>query len=126
MKLVDTSYWVQALRRHGDPTIRAGMTALVTAGEAAWCAPVRLELWAGIGGDTERRILHEFEQVIPDLSITDEVWQEACDLAKLGRQNGKTFPVMDMLIAACARRHRVELVHADQHFDEIAKLQIGK
>src|SRR5512140_1628791 len=126
MKLVDTSCWVQAFRRQGDPAVRARLVALVTAGDAAWCAPVRLELWAGIGNDNERRILREFEQVIPEFAVTGEVWQQACDLADLGRRHGKSFPVTDLLVAACAWHHRVELEHADRHFDELAQLRSRK
>lgn len=126
MKLVDTSCWVQAFRRQGDPAIRARLVALVKAGDAAWCAPVRLELWAGIGNDNERRILREFEPVIPEFPVTAEVWQQACDLADLGRRHGKSFPVTDLLVAACAWHHRVELEHADRHFDELAQLRSRK
>jgi predicted nucleic acid-binding protein len=126
MKLVDTSCWVQAFRRQGDPAIRARLVALVKAGDAAWCAPVRLELWAGIGNDNERRILREFEQVIPEFPVTTEVWQQACDLADLGRRHGKSFPATDLLVAACAWHHRVELEHADRHFDELAQLRPRK
>jgi len=123
MKLVDTSCWIQAFRRHGDPSIRTHLEELIKSGEAAWCASIRLELWAGIGGEKERRVLREFEAVIPDYRITDEVWQTACDLAASGRRHGKTFPVTDLLVAACARHHGIELEHADRHFVELAKLQ---
>lgn len=126
MKLVDTSCWIQAFRRQGDPVIRARLAALMKAGEAAWCAAVRLELWAGIGNDEERRVLREFEQVIPELPITEQVWQMACELADRGRRQGKRFPVTDVIVAACAWRHHVELDHADQHFVELAQLRSGK
>jgi len=126
MKLVDTSCWIEALRRNGDPAVRARVTALVTAGEAAWCAPIRLELWAGIGDDKERRVLREFSRVIPDYQVTDEVWSDACELADLGRRHGKTFPVSDLLVAACARHHGVEIEHVDHHFNELAKLRTAR
>jgi predicted nucleic acid-binding protein len=122
MRLVDTSCWVEALRRQGDPAVRARLEELVKSGEAAWCAPIRLELWAGIGSEKERRVLREFEALIRDYRVTDEVWRAACDLADLGRRRGKTFPVTDLLIAACAKYYRIEIEHADKHFTEIAKL----
>jgi predicted nucleic acid-binding protein len=126
MKLVDTSCWIQALRRRGDPTVRARLEELVKSGEAAWCAPIRLELWAGIGNDKERRVLRDFEGIIRDYRVTDEVWRAACDLADLGRRHGKTFPVTDLLVAACARHYGIELEHVDQHFSELAKLCLEK
>lgn len=49
MILINTSCWVHALRRAGNPVIRARVKALMEAGEAAWCPPIRLELWNGVG-----------------------------------------------------------------------------
>ena len=122
MKMVDTSCWVEALRRHGNASVRTRLEELVKSGEASWCAPIRLELWAGVGSDKERRVLREFERVIRDYPITDEVWRAACDLAERGRSSGKTFPVIDLLVFACARHYRLEFEHADRHFNELAKL----
>ena len=51
MKMVDSSSWVHALRRHGDETARERVRILVTSGQAVWCAAVRLELWAGVGAE---------------------------------------------------------------------------
>jgi predicted nucleic acid-binding protein len=123
MKLVDTGCWIHAFRRQGDPVIRARLLDLVKNGQAAWCMPIRLELWAGIGSDYERRILREFEQEIPDYPITNEVWQSACALADLGRQQGMRFPVTDLLVAACAWHYNLELEHDDRHFVELTRLR---
>lgn len=122
MILVDTSCWVDALRIHGSPAVKTRLTHLVQNGGAAWCAPVRLELWAGVGDTHERKVLKEFEQFIPELDIPLEVWDLACELASRGRKLGKTFPASDLLIAACARHHRVEVESADAHFEVLMKL----
>ena len=119
MKLVDTSSWVSSLRKKGDETVRARVRDLVLTGQAAWCAAVRLELWAGVGTDPERRMLRQMEQRIPELAITDEVWQAACDLAERCRSVGFTVPATDLLVATCARHHGVEIEAADAHFDRL-------
>lgn len=116
MKLVDTSSWVHQMRRRGDAGVRARVEVLLEAGEAAWCAPVRLELWAGVGTDPERRILREYEAVLPDLPITDDVWLDACRLADRARRAGRTASSIDLLIAACARHYGVEVETADADF----------
>ncbi|MGI8435899.1 MAG: hypothetical protein ACR2NX_03205, partial [Chthoniobacterales bacterium] len=59
---------------------------------------------------------------IPALEINDEVWNEACELAGRCRKAGKTAPANDVLIAACARHHGVELERADAHFDFLLTL----
>jgi len=82
---------------------------------------VRLELWNGAGGDRERKVLREFERLIPELAMTAEVWDDAFDLARRCRAAGVTAPATDILIAACAWRHGAELEHADSDFDAIAR-----
>jgi len=117
VKIVDTSCWTHQLRAKGDPVIRARVEALLMEGRAAWCAPVRLELWAGVGRHPEGKALRHYAAVLPDFPITAEVWSAAEDLAERGRKAGLQAPPMDILIAACARFHNVELERADSHFD---------
>lgn len=117
MTLVDTSSWVHALRRAGNASVRKRVAALMESGEAAWCAMVRLELWNGVGSENDRRALRALEEVLPDLAIDDAVWRQAHELADRGRKTGRTAPVQDLLIAACARRHGVPLEHDDRHYD---------
>jgi predicted nucleic acid-binding protein len=122
VKLVDTSSWIHQMRPKGDPAVRARVEALLRAGEAAWCPMVRLEIWAGIGDERERRALRAYEGVIPDLPIDAGVWQAALDLAGRARRAGKTIPAADILICACADRHGVTIEHADAHFDMLAAI----
>jgi predicted nucleic acid-binding protein len=77
---------------------------------------VRLELWAGIGDLHERKVMSQFEQVIPELDITAEVWDTACELGARCRKAGKTAPSGDLLIAACARHYGIPVESIDSHF----------
>ncbi len=110
------------MREKGDPVVRARVEALLRAGEAAWCDMVRLEIWAGVGNERERRAVREYEAVVPALPIDAGVWQAARDLASRARGAGKTVPASDILICACARQHGVAIEHADAHFDMLAGL----
>jgi predicted nucleic acid-binding protein len=67
-------------------------------------------------------MLREMEQRIPELSINDEVWQGACELADRCRKAGKRVLAKDLLITACARYHGVEVEAADAHFDFLKTL----
>ena len=125
MTLVDTSSWIEALRRQGDPTIQERVRALLTSGEAAWCDLVRLELWAGSHGQRESRVLRDFERDLPRLETNAEVWELACNLARRLRTAGVTIPATDLLILACARHHGARLEHADRHFD-VAERALAK
>ena len=122
MNLIDTSCWVHALRRNGDPAVREQVRKAMEAGAAAWCPIVRLELWNGVGSERDRHNLRTLESVLPELPVTDAVWQAARELADRCRQAGRTAPVQDVLIAACARIHGVDVLHDDEHFTWLMSL----
>ena len=122
MRLVDSSAWVHCLRRRGEPKIVDRVRRLVESGDAAWCPAIRLELWNGVGDESDRRILRDFEQTLPELPITADVWAAAFALASRCRKATRTAPAIDVLIAACARHHGVDVEHADSHFDFLMTL----
>jgi predicted nucleic acid-binding protein len=122
MVLIDTSAWVETLRERGNPDVRKRVHDHMYGGQACWMPMVRLELWNGARGDREKKALREFEQVLPELEVTAEVWDAAYDLARRARAAGLTIPVADLLIVACARHHGVAIETADAHFSELEKL----
>ena len=122
MLLVDTSSWIHLLRPNGDPTVRTRVERALQAGEACWCPMVRLELWNGAGGERETKALRDFERLLPELEIDDEVWRGTYELARKARSAGVSVPATDLLIAACAKRHDADLEHSDSGFTQLAKL----
>ena len=120
--LVDSSLWVHQLRKSGDEAKRDRVNALLESGEAAWCPPVRLELWRGVTNDVERKTLRRYEALLPTYEISSEVWERSIRLADRGRAAGLTVPLADLLIYACAKLNGIEVAHDDTHFDELAQL----
>ena len=47
MTLIDTSAWIEFLRRSGDPTVKAHVASYPDAGQAATCGPIEFELLSG-------------------------------------------------------------------------------
>jgi predicted nucleic acid-binding protein len=121
--LVDSSLWVQQLRKSGDATKRDRVNALLESGEAAWCPAVRLELWRGVTNDAERRTLRRYEALLPSYDISPEVWERSIRLADRGRAAGLTVPLADLLIFTCAKLNGIEIAHDDTHFEELARLE---
>ena len=119
--LVDTSAWIDALRSDGDERIRETVARVTADGIAVLCDLVRLELWNGARGTAEKRMLEELEKELECLPTTAEVWQTAIALARACRTKGWTVPATDLLIAACAEHHSVDLLHHDAHFDQIVR-----
>jgi predicted nucleic acid-binding protein len=120
--LVDSSSWIHMLRPSGDAAVRDRVTRALDAGEACWCPIIRLELWNGAGGDRDKKVLRDFDRLLPELAIDNAVWSAAFDLARRARSAGISVPATDILIAACARHHQVELEHADSDFSHLEKL----
>lgn len=117
--LIDTSSWIHFLRTDGDGDARRRVAAALESGAARWCAMIRLELWNGARGQREKRVLQEFERLIPELPVSAAVWEDAFALARRCRMAGVTVPATDILIASCATHHGAELEHADSDFDLI-------
>jgi predicted nucleic acid-binding protein len=118
-RLVDTSAWIEVLRRDGDAEVRQAVVDAARDGRAAICDMVLLELWAGAGGSQERAGIARMA-ALECLPIDDDVWKRAHALAQTCRTAGVTIPAPDLLIAACADHHGVEILERDAHFARIA------
>jgi len=122
MVLVDSSSWIESLRKSGRQDVRDRVQSLLAAGEAAWCNIVRLELWNGARGLHEKQALRDFEAHVPNLPIDDVVWGLSIKLAERARSAGLTLSADDLIISACARRHRVTVEHCDDHFRRLEEI----
>ncbi len=121
MKLVDTSSWIEYLRGR-DSEAGDSVEVLFLSGAAAWCDMTLVELWNGIRGAKEKRELAEMEKEVERVPVDAGVWRLATRLALRCREKGLTVPTSDIVIAACAVAHGLELEHCDQHFDELLPL----
>lgn len=122
MTVIDTSAWIEMLRAGGRSDVRQRVNGLLVSGAACTVPMVRLELWNGARGDMEKRALRVFEDSLPELEMNAEVWDEACELARLARSAGLTVPAADILIAACAKHHGADVETIDAHFSELENL----
>lgn len=120
MVLVDSSAWIEALRRNGDLRVKVALEGLLDAYEAQWCSPVRLEVLGGARKEERARLGHWFS-VIPYRPVREEDWERAVSLAWRLRDSGLTVPWLDVLIAAIALQDNVRVYAVDSHFREISQ-----
>jgi predicted nucleic acid-binding protein len=120
--LVDTSFWIDALRKNGNKERKARFNELLVSGVVAWTDPVKLELWNGTKNAHEIKILEEFDSVIKTFEVNSEVWKYSLKIGSYLRRKGLTLPCVDILIAATASYYKIELVHADKHFDQLLRI----
>ena len=120
MVLVDSSAWIEALRRRGDLRVKLAVEGLLDAYEAQWCSPVRLEVLGGARKE-ERTRLGRWFSVIPYRPVDADDWERAIALAWRLRDGGLTVPWLDVLISAMALQDKVRVYAIDAHFKEISK-----
>ncbi len=118
MKLVDTSSWIDYLREH-ESEFGDRVEVLVLSDEAAWCDMTLVELWHGTRGAKEKRELAQMQNDITLVPVDAAVWRFAFKLGLRCREKGLTVPSSDIVIAACATHHKLEMEYRDGHFDNI-------
>lgn len=121
--LIDTSVWIEAFRRDGDTDVRSSVEALIHDSRAAWCDIILTELWNGAKGAHEIKVIMEYEKVIPRLIVDKSTWHLSHLLARECRAKGYTVPAVDILVASCAFRYKVDLFAKDKHFIFLEKLR---
>jgi predicted nucleic acid-binding protein len=117
--LVDTSIWIEVFRRGSTLSLES----VVDPDEIVTCLPVIQEVLQGFDDERAYRVARESMLALPILEdpITLRTYERAVEVYRQGRRAGKTLrSSVDCLIAACALRHDVEVLHCDRDFDVIA------
>lgn len=121
MILVDTSVWIEVFRAP-----RAlDLEALVDFDEIVTCLPVIQEVLQGFRDEAACRRSREAMLALPivESPLAEDIFSEAIALCRNARRNG--LPVrssVDCLIAACALRHDLEVLHRDRDYDALARV----
>ena len=119
--LIDTSAWIHALRKGGPLGPREAVGRVLAERRGATTGMVMLELLGGTRSRKEYQELFEDLRALHYLPVTDEMWTAACLLSHEIRRRGFHIPATDHLIASVAIANRCRLLHADRHFDLLAK-----
>lgn len=122
MRLVDTSAWIEVFRR-------APLLTMDDLAEdrdlLATCLPVIQEVLQGFDDERAFRIAQTALYALPcaEPSLSRSVMDDAVDLYRRGRRAGYTIrSSADCLIAACALRHGLTVVHCDRDFPALSRV----
>ena len=122
MELADTSVWVWKSK----PAIDAWFSASLRAGEIAVCDMVALELLHAAHNGVEFRRLEEALLALHWVPIVADDWTRAREVYRsLADERGgfqRSVQHPDLLIAACAERAGLPLVHYDADYDAITSV----
>ncbi len=116
--LFDTCAWIDFL--HYPEGILGDMIAeAIEMDKALLCGVVKAELLQGAKGKKENQQLNLLFSSIESLSCDEALWDEAGVLLQDLRREGITLPLTDALIAVVARKHHVDIVTLDKHFQHL-------
>ena len=121
MLLVDTSAWIELFRR--PPRIR--FEESIDLDEVVTCLPVIQEVLQGFREERAYRLAREAMLALPRVEspLVIEVVEEAANLYRSARRAGVTVRSgVDCVIATCAIRNDLEVVHVDRDFDALARV----
>ena len=111
-------------RRETRPEVRDVLEPLLVAGEIATCGIVDLELLYSARDRATYRSLVEALRGMPRVPIDEAVMDRALGvqamLAERSQHHAVTLP--DLLVAACAERAELSVLHYDGDFERIAEL----
>ena len=121
MTLVDTSVWIEAFRRRAP----LALTDLVPFDDIVTCLPVIQEVLQGFADERAYRVARDAMFALPvvESPLGVEVVTDAVTLYRMARKGGFTVrSSVDCLIAACALRHDLEVLHRERDFGAIARV----
>jgi predicted nucleic acid-binding protein len=119
--LVDTSVWIESFR----PRSRLRIDEIVDFDDVVTCLPVVQEVLQGFRDERAYQIARESMLALPivESPLRLAVFEEAAALYRSARRAGVTIRSgIDCLIAACAIRHGLTVLHHDRDFDLLTKV----
>jgi predicted nucleic acid-binding protein len=120
MIVADSSALIEYYRRGGSPTVQEAVAAAISEDALAFNGIIFVEVVGFAADERERQALLASFGAFHRLALDDADFDLAASIGFDLRRRGRTVPATDLIIAACAIRARAELLHVDDHFDEIA------
>lgn len=121
MYLVDTSVWIETFRAR-DPL---RLEDVADMDDVATCLPVIQEVLQGFRDERAYRVAREAMHALPTVEspLTAAVFEEAIALYRGARRSGLTIrSSVDCLIAACAIRNHLTVLHRDRDYALLARI----
>lgn len=119
--LVDTSAWIEYLKRTSHPIVKEIESALLF-NTAAICQLILAELIQGAKSEKEIALIMDLALVVKVFKESESTWQQAGFLANKLRKRGKTISLIDCYLAVLAKENKAMILTLDKHFSMIADL----
>jgi predicted nucleic acid-binding protein len=121
MVLVDTSVWIEMFRKPA----RLHIDDVADFDEVVTALPIVQEVLQGFTDERAFKQARESMLALPvvESPLQEAIFVDAAQLYRSARRAGLTIrSSTDCLIAACAIRHHLTIVHIDRDYDHLAKV----
>ena len=111
-------------RRETRPQVRKVLAPLLLSGEVATCGIVDLELLYSATSPATYKALADALRGMPRVAVENADVERALEVqAMLARRSQhRAVPLPDLMIAACAEKAGLTVLHYDADYERIAKL----
>ena len=121
MVLVDTSVWIETFKSRNplDLSLHVDFDDIVT------CLPIVQEVLQGFRDESAYRRARDAMLSLPAVEspLSQQVFVTAAELFRAGRRVGVTVrSSIDCLIAACAIKNDLEVLHRDRDYSALARV----
>jgi predicted nucleic acid-binding protein len=117
--LVDTSVWIEVFRKNP----RVDLERLTDFDEIATCLPVIQEVLQGFREERAFQLARDAMYALPivEAPVSVGAFNDAIGLGRAARRAGLTIRAgVECLIAACALRHDLEVLHVGRDYELIS------
>lgn len=121
MVLVDSSVWIEVFRKPSGVRLEE----VVDLDEVVTCLPVLQEVLQGFRDPRAFALARDAMLALPTVEspLRTDVFMEAVDLYRAARRAGLTVRSgVDCVVAACALRHGLTVLHRDRDYDLLARV----
>jgi predicted nucleic acid-binding protein len=119
--LLDTSIWIEVFRRRNPLRLER----IIEFDQIVTCLPVIQEVLQGFRDEGAFRIAHDAMLALPvvESPLSISIVEDAVRLYRAARRQGLTIrSSIDCLIAACALRHGLTVLHRDRDYPQLARV----
>jgi len=120
-KLIDTSLWIEALKKDCPETIKEMIVKAIDEDNAFITGIIMVELLSGAKTVKKYEQLKNNLEALIYLDTTVEVWNKAAKIAFTLKRKGINVPSGDILIASLSVKYDILLIHMNKHFELIGE-----
>ncbi len=118
--LVDTSAWIEFFRKK-ESAISLMVREALNLNQACYAGPIAVELFQGAKTSKEAEIIDQLLESIHYVEITRSHYHHAGEISHKTARSGKSFSIVDLILAVLAHDEQLTLLSLDTHFKQISQ-----